>query len=312
MDTATRLLHLLELLHARVTWQGEELAARLSITTRTLRRDIARLRSLDYPVQAVPGPHGGYQLGRGTDLPPLVLEDQEALAVALGLRMATSNVGDGFEDAALSALTKLERVLPERLSEQLQDVRTAMLAVAPGRMIPADPDQLLILAQACRRRERLRFMYTDAKDVRSLRHVDPFRLVHAARRWYLVAFDLDRDAWRTFRVDRLTAAMATGAPCTERPEPDAEEMVRAALSVAPYPLQARVRLKVSLDDAQRFVPATMGLLEADGDGACVLQLGASDPRWLASYLASLPCGVEILEPEEAISAFREHLEVLVG
>jgi predicted DNA-binding transcriptional regulator YafY len=312
MDTATRLLQLLELLHARVTWPGEELATRLGVTTRTLRRDIARLRSLDYPVEAVPGPHGGYQLGRGTDLPPLVLEDQEALAVALGLRMATSNVGDGFEDAALSALTKLERVLPERLSEQLQDVRTAMLSVTPGQVIPADPDQLLILAQGCRRRERLRFMYTSAMDVRSLRHVDPFRLVHAARRWYLVAFDLDRDDWRTFRVDRLTAAMATGAPCSPRPDPDAEEMVRAALAVAPYPLQARVRLKVPLERAQEIVPATMGLLEADGDEASLLQVGAWDGAWLARYLASLPCGVEVLEPDEAVTAFRDHLALLVG
>lgn len=311
MDTATRLLQLLSLLNARPTWSGDELAHRLEVTPRTVRRDITRLRRLDYPVEAVSGPHGGYRLGRGTEVPPLILDDQEALAVALGLRMTANHSTDGIEDAAVSALAKLERVLPTRLSEQLRDIQEATVAVAPGRIITSDPDQLLGLAQACRRRERVRFMYTAANGDRSLRHTDPFRLVHLARRWYLVAFDLDRDDWRTFRVDRLAATMPTGARCAPREEPDAAELVRTGMAVAAYPIQAVVRLHLPLDEASKMVPSTYALLEADGDHATLMRSGGSDPRWIASYLASFPCRVEVVEPIEVAEALEEHVRVLL-
>lgn len=312
MDPATRLLQLLTLLNARPTWTSGELARRLEVTARTVRRDITRLRDLDYPVEAVSGPHGGYRLGRGAEVPPLVLDDQEALAVALGLRMTTTHAADGVEGAAVSALAKLERVLPTRLSEQLRDVQEATVAIAPGHVIAADADQLLVLAQACRRRERVRFMYTAANGDRSLRHVDPFRLVHAARRWYLAAYDLDRDDWRTFRVDRLSATLPTGASCDPREEPDAAELVRSGIAVAAYPIKALVRLHLPYDEVAKMVPRNVALLEADGDDATLMRVGGSDPRWIVSYLAGFPCRIEVLEPSEVHDALHEHVRVLLG
>jgi predicted DNA-binding transcriptional regulator YafY len=313
VDTATRLLRLLGLLHERPVWRGDELAERLGVTTRTLRRDITRLRDIDYPVEAASGPTGGYQLGRGADVPPLILDDQEAMAVALGLRSAPEGAVAGLEEATVSALAKLERVLPARLQERLRDVLDGTVALPQDGIVPADADKLLVLAQACRRRERVRFMYTSAAGERTLRHADPLRLVHAVRRWYLVAFDLDRDDWRTFRVDRLTAAMATGVACEEREEPDAEALVQEGLTVSPYPIQALVRLHLAASEARRLIPRSVGLLEEEeGGSTTLLRLGGHDPGWLARYLAMMTCRVEVLEPDEVADAFRHHLEVLVG
>ncbi len=312
MDTATRLLELLGLLHARPVWRGDALAERLGVTPRTVRRDIARLRSLDYPVEAVSGPHDGYQLGRGDELPPLVLDDQEALAVVLGLRTATVNATGGLEDAAVTALAKLERVLPARLGDRLRDVSEATVTVGSRQEIAAAPDQLLLLAQACRRRERVRFMYTARDGQRSLRHTDPFRLVHAARRWYVVAWDLDRADWRTFRVDRLSSTLATGAVCDAREEPDAAQLVRAALGFSAYPFQARVRVHVPEEAAAELIPATAGLIEPETETTTVLRIGGSEPAWMARWLASFPCRVEVLEPAEVRDALDAHLRVLTG
>lgn len=311
MDSATRLLELLTLLNARPSWRSDELAQRLGVTARTVRRDITRLRDLDYPIDATPGPHGHYRMGRGTQLPPLVLDDQEALAVALGLRMTAFSSTDGIEDAAVSAFAKLERVLPDRLSAQLRDVHEATIAVAPGRAIVAAPDQLLLLAQACRRRERLRFVYTASDGARSLRHADPYRLVQAARRWYLVAHDVDRDAWRTFRLDRLTAAVATGEPCAPHDEPDAAEVVRDGITSRAYPLEATVRLSLPHDEAAAIMPGFVAL-EPDGDRATVMRLRGSGAAWIVSYLASLPCRVEVIDPIEVRDAFGAHVRTLVG
>ncbi|GGI08512.1 helix-turn-helix transcriptional regulator [Egicoccus halophilus] len=311
METATRLLRLLALLHTRATWTAPELAERLGVTTRTVRRDIARLRRLDHPVQASPGPHGGYQLGRGPELPPLVLDDREALAAVVGLRFATAGTGVGLAEAAVSALAKLERVLPDHLAERLQDVQAATVALASGPGVATDPDCLVVLAQACRRRERIRLMYRDREGTRSLRHLEPLRLVHAHWRWYLVAFDLDRDDWRTFRVDRAHAPMATGVRSVERDGPDPVDLVRAAMSVAPYDLRAIVRLHLPLAEAEATSAARFGLLEADGD-TTLLRTGGNDPAWLAGYLAGLPCRVEVLEPVEVRDALRRHVERLLG
>ncbi|MEX2504177.1 MAG: YafY family protein [Egicoccus sp.] len=311
METATRLLRLLALLHTRPSWTAPELADRLGVTTRTVRRDIARLRRLDHPVQASPGPHGGYQLGRGHELPPLILDDHEALAAVVGLRFATAGTGVGLAEAALAALAKLERVLPEHLAERLQDVQAATVSVGSGPGVATDPDHLLVLAQACRRRERIRLMYCDREGKRSLRHLEPLRLVHAHWRWYLVAFDLDRDDWRTFRVDRATAPMATGMRAAERETPDPVELVRRAVTVAPYEIQATVRMHLPLEQAQQTPAARYGVMEADGD-TTLLRTGASDTDWLARYLAMLPCRVEVLDPVEVRDAFRAHVDRLLG
>lgn len=311
MDTASRLLHLLSLLHARPIWSGQELATRLDVTPRTVRRDITRLRDLDHPVEAVPGPQGGYRLGRGADMPPLAFDDQEALATVLGLRMATATA-DGFEAAAASALAKLERVLPDRLAEQLRSIRDATVAEPGYAPAVTDPHQLLTLAQACRHGQRARFLYAAHDGARSLRHVDPYRLVHVARRWYLVAFDLDREDWRTFRVDRLRAAIATGADRDEREVPDPLELVRTGRSVSAYPLQATVRLHVPLDRARQLVPPHAGVVEADGENAAIWHLGGRDAEALAGWVATMPCEVEVLDPAEVREAFAHHLQRLVG
>jgi len=311
METATRLLRMLALLHTRPSWTAPELAERLGVTTRTVRRDIARLRRLDHPVQASPGPHGGYQLGRGPELPPLILDDREALATVVGLRFTTAGTGVGLAEAALSALAKLERVLPEHLAERLKDVQAATVSVATGPGVATDPDCLVILAQACRRRERIRLMYCDREGTRSLRHLEPLRLVHAHWRWYLVAFDLDRDDWRTFRVDRATAPMATGVRSVDRDGPDPVDLVRSAVTVAPYEIQATVRLHLPLADAEHTSAARYGVLEADGD-TTLLRTGGNDAEWMAAYLAGLPCRVEVLEPDEVREALRHHVERLVG
>ncbi len=312
MDTATRLLELLALLHARPVWRGDLLAQRLEVTPRTVRRDVARLRTLDYPVESVPGPQGGYRLGRGTELPPLVLDDQEALAVVLGLRTASVNLTRELDEPAATALAKLERVLPTRLAARVRDLTEATVAVGGGREVPTDPDQLLVLAEACRRRLRVRFMYTDRDGNRTMRRADPYRLVHVSRRWYVLAWDRDRLDWRTFRVDRLSAAVTTGEDGELPDEPDAEAMVRRAVGHTAWPVQGRIRLHLPHDEVSRWIPASAGVLEAETATTTIWSTGATDHARLAGWLASFPCRVEILEPDELAVALEDHVRVLLG
>lgn len=312
MDTATRLLELLALLHARPVWRGEVLADRLGVTERTVRRDVTRLRSLDYPVESVTGPHGGYRLGRGHDLPPLVLDDQEALAVVLGLRTAAANRTDELEEAAATAVAKLERVLPERLAARVRDLDEATVTLDGWRHAPTEPDTLLVLAQACRRGQRVRFMYVDRAGTRSLRLVDPYRLVHVAHRWYLLCFDRDRVEWRTFRLDRLRSPVPTGDDTELPDEPDAQTMVRRAIGQAPWPVHARVRLHLPHDEIASWLPARAGVLDPDGPTACILETGTDRPETLARWLAGMPCRVEVLEPDTVAQALREHVGRVLG
>jgi len=223
MDTPARLLRLLVLLSARASWTAPELAERLEVTERTVRRDMVRLRDLGYPVEGTTGPYGGYALGAGGRLPPLVLDDDEAVAVAIGLRSAAAGGAAGIESAALSALTKLDRVLPAPLREQVGALREVTVGLGRSDLPAVDVDALVATALACSRPERLRFDYTDASDNRSDRLVEPFRLVFTRRSWYLVAFDTGRDAWRTFRVDRMRALRLTGARFVHRDAPDAAQ-----------------------------------------------------------------------------------------
>lgn len=310
MDTATRLLQLLALLHARPFWTCQELAERLEVTPRTVRRDIARLRSLDHPVEAVLGRQGGYRLGRGSELPPLVLDDHEALAVVIGLRLATAGVVDGIEETAVAVLTKLERLLPLRLRERLQDLQTATVMLGGGPGPATDPSHLVVLAQACRRRERVRFLYRARDATTTYRHVEPLRLVHTDGRWYLVAFDLDRGDWRTFRVDRASSPNSTGAPCQHQEEPDAAELVRRGLTVAPYEVRAVVRWHVRHEEAIRLGPARWGVLRPDGD-TTILEVGGTDASELARWLALLPGRFEVLEPDDVRTALHDHAKSLL-
>src|SRR5436309_3491303 len=209
LETSARLLRLLSLLQARRDWTGTELATRLGVTTRTIRNDIGRLRGLGYPVDARPGVAGGYRLGTSGILPPLLLDDDEAVAIAVGLRTAASGSIAGIEETSVRALTKLEQVLPSRLRRRvsaLGDVTSAFSAEGPR----IDPDLLATLAGACRDRARLRFSYMARDERLTRRSVEPAAVVHSGYRWYLVAYDLDRDDWRTFRLDRIRGRVRTG------------------------------------------------------------------------------------------------------
>ena len=295
MHSAERLLKLLGLLQGRVDWTADDLARRLEVTPRTIRRDITRLRELGYPVEAMAGPGGGYRLGAGGKLPPLLLDDDEALAVALGLRVTVTSVG-GLEDASLSAMGKLEQVLPPRLRKSLEDFSESTVAV-PGSQAKVDPSVVSVATQAARERQRIRFSYQDARGNETERHVEPLRLVHTGRRWYLVAYDMDREDWRSFRVDRMSDARATGIRSMRRPAPDPVEMVHQGVAVDAYQHQAEVVLHVPMEWAQRMVPATIGKLEAEGKERSRLVIGADDMDWLARYLVSLSVPFDVVSPD---------------
>ncbi len=211
VQTSARLLALLSLLQQRREWTGPELAGRLEVGPRTIRRDVEKLRELGYPIEAAPGVAGGYRLGAGTDMPPLLLDDAEAVAVAVGLRSAASGSIAGIEETSVRALAKLEQILPSRLRRRVRDLGDATSAFSvEGPRI--DADQLSLIAGACRDGTRLRFDYTAKDDTATIREVEPAAIVHSGWRWYLVAFDLDRDDWRTFRVDRIAGRRRARRP----------------------------------------------------------------------------------------------------
>lgn len=300
------MLRLLSLLQARPSWTGPELAGRLEVTDRTLRRDINRLRDLGYPVEAYTGPAGGYMLAPGGALPPLLLDDDEAVVVALGLRTAATGGLPGFEDATIAALAKIEQVLPVRLRERISDLHGSTVALRPaGESTDAlDPDLLVTIAHGCRVPERVRFGYVDHSGNVTERHVEPYQLVYAARRWYLVAHDRDRDAWRTFRVDRISNPVLTGMRFTHQSPPDAAAQVSEGLSVAVYEWQARVLLRIKPAEAAKLVSPTIGVIEPTRGGT-LLRIGADELDWIARYLAGLPCRFRILEPDDLKEALRE-------
>jgi predicted DNA-binding transcriptional regulator YafY len=302
-SSAARLLDLLSLLQTRPHWNAPELAERLSITTRTVRRDISRLRELGYPVVAEAGRTGGYELGAGGRLPPLLLTDDESVAVAVGLRAAASGGVAGYEEAAVAAMAKLEQVLPARLRERVLALNAATVLVRSGAGPNVDPEVLLTVAQGCRRAERLRFGYRDGAGNVTERRVEPYGLVSAERRWYLVAFDLDREDWRTFRVDRATELSLTGHRFVRTSEPDAAAMVVEGLALAPYQWQAEVLLHASIAEAETEIPQTIGSVEAV-EGGTLLRFGANELGWLARYIAGLPFQAEVRSPPELRVALR--------
>ena len=305
MDSAERLLKLLGLLEGRIDWTADELASRLEITTRTVRRDVTRLRSLGYPVEAAAGPGGGYRLGAGGKLPPLLLDDEEALAVALGLRVATTAAVGGLEDASLSAMAKLEHVLPPKLRTRLEDVSEATISTAGQPSSRVDHNALAIAASATRARVRMRFDYTDGEGRHSERHTEPFRLVHTGRRWYLVAFDLDRDDWRTFRLDRVSDPKPTGMRAARRKAPDPVELVQRGVAIDAWRHRATIRLHVHHDEAVRMIGPMVGSLEPAGADTTRLVIGADDMSWLARYLLSLPWEFDVESPEELQKELRK-------
>jgi len=263
LETSARLLRLLSLLQQQRSWSGPQLAGRLGVTVRTVRRDVDRLRELGYPVHATVGNVGGYRLGAGASMPPLLLDDEEAVAVAVALRTAANTSVTGIEEISVRALTKLEQILPSRLRHRVSAFSTA--AVSANRPVAVvSADLLTTLAAACRDHRRLRIDYRSHDGTESLRLVEPHRLVHAGRRWYLVAFDLDRDDWRTFRVDRLRPWTPPGPRFTPRTPPDEDISAYAswAVGVEQYRYQGRFTMHAPADQVAAKVPAEAGLVEA--------------------------------------------------
>lgn len=299
LDTSARLLRLLALLQARRCWPGAELAERLAVTPRTVRRDVERLRSLGYPVRASAGAAGGYALGAGAALPPLLLDDDEALAVALGLRLATVGAVTGMEEAALRALAKLDQLLPLRLRKRVRGLHAAVVPL--GTAAPAvEAERLTALAGACRDALRVGFGYHDREGRRSEREAEPHALVCADARWYLLAWDRGRADWRTFRVDRIAGPVVEGARFLPRPVPggDPAAYVSRAVSSEPYRLRARIVLHAPLVRMAERIPPLAGRLEALDDARCLLETGAQSPDLLAMYVAALDVDFEVLEPPE--------------
>ncbi|HMC39014.1 MAG TPA: YafY family protein [Acidimicrobiales bacterium] len=306
-DTPGRMLELLGLLQARASWSGAELAERLEVTERTVRRDMDRLRLLGYPVEAVPGRYGGYQLGRGGSLPPLLLNDDEAVAVAIGLRTAVDGSIAGLEESAVSVLAKLDQLLPARLAVRVRAVHdnTASL-LGPARAQKVEASHLLLLAHACSARERVRFEYTDKGGKGSRRLVEPLQVVRSGARWYLAARDIDRADWRTFRLDRIRTPENVGTRFELTDPPDAVELVTAGFASMPYPFTARIRLPVTLEEAARLIPRTVAMFEIS-EGSTIVELGSSSLERMVAYLAGMRPPCEVIEPPELRRALVAHI-----
>ena len=312
LETSARLLRLLSLFQSRPGWTAPELADRLGVTERTVRRDVTRLRDLGYPVEAQAGPHGGYQLGRGGALPPLLLDDDEAVAVAVGLRAAADGSVAGLDDATVSALAKLDQVLPAPLAARVRAVHGSTATLRGRDPDPLAPVLLVTLAQACRAGERVRLDYADREGRTSERRGDPYRLVRSGPRWYLVARDVDRADWRTFRVDRVTAATPAGGRADLSDPPDPVALVARGMALGPYPLQARVRLALGAAAALDVIPRTVGVHTADGPDATIVDLGGGDVAGMTRYLAGLGVALEVLAPPELREAVRAYGQALAA
>jgi predicted DNA-binding transcriptional regulator YafY len=296
-DTAGRLLHLLALLQRRPSWSGLELADRLGVDTRTVRRDVERVRNLGYRVDSTPGTGGGYRLGVSTDMPPLLLDEDEAMAVAVLLGVSAGVAVPGIERATLATLARVDRLLPPRLQRQVKALRAATVPLmGPVDTVPSA--QLASLAQACEGHELVSFGYSSREGKATTRRVEPHRLVVTDRRWYLVAYDLDRRDWRTFRVDRTRSVRLTGHTFVPRPLADPGRLVSEGISAAGYHYRAVVRFAVPADQVSKRVPPHVGSVQGDGGGSTILKIGVDDSIWLTGYLIGLGFPFEVVDPPE--------------
>ncbi|MFI9047388.1 helix-turn-helix transcriptional regulator [Streptomyces sp. NPDC053427] len=294
--TTERVLTLLGLLQQRQVWTGPELADRLGVTPRTVRRDVERLRALGYPVHASQGVGGGYQLGPGQDLPPLLLDDQEAIATAVSLLAGAGGAVAGADDAALRALTKLDQVLPTRLRHEVRALSGSVESFGGGRT-PVDPEVLMTLARACRDEVEAGFDYPSGTEVRR-RRVEPYRLVTSDRRWYPLAFDLDRADWRSFRVDRMTDVSARAWRFRPRPAPDAATYVQEGVASRVYPHQARFLVHASADTVRAQLPASAAVVRQRGSERCEVLSGAERLDAVLMHVLLLGHDFEVLDPPE--------------
>lgn len=306
LPTSARLLRLLGLLQGHRDRTGPQLAESLGVSARTVRNDVEKLRSLGYPVHSTTGVTGGYRLGPGAALPPLLLDDDEAVAVAVGLRSAAGGTVAGIEETSVRALVKLEQVLPSRLRHRVAALAGAVVAL-PGTGPAVDADVLTAIAGAIRGHERLRFDYADHDGAATRRDTEPHRLVHTGRRWYLVAWDLTREDWRTFRVDRISPKVPTGPRFAPRdpPDPDVARYVAHGTATALWRHHARVRLHAPIAAVRDRVTPSIGTLEALDDEHCVFTTGADTPAMLALYLGLLDVDFDVLDPPELREALEE-------
>ncbi|MFF0613683.1 helix-turn-helix transcriptional regulator [Nocardia tengchongensis] len=304
LETSARLLRLLSLLQSRRDWTGAELAARLDVTGRTIRKDMDRLRELGYPVEARPGVDGGYRLGHGGALPPLLLDDDEAVAIVIGLRTAASGSILGIEETSLRALTKLQQILPSRLRHRVSAFQHALPVPLRGPRV--SPDVLTAIAAACRDHERLRFDYRTHAGAAARRTVEPYRLVNHRQRWYLLAWDLDRADWRTFRVDRMDPRTPAGPRFTPRtlpPDPEIAAFVERGIGTATWRFRARVIVHAPAAHVRARLPIALDIEELD-DHRCAFEPGSDHPEMLALYLGLLDADFDTVDSPELVAALR--------
>lgn len=297
-DPGNRTLRLLSLLQQRRQWAGNDLAARLGISLRTLRRDVGRLREIGYPVDAQPGVDGGYRLAPGAVLPPLVLDDEEAVALTVGLQAAAQSAVAGMAEASVRALTTVLQVLPPRLRRRADALRAVTVPGGWGESgAVVDPQVLVAVAAACRDCERLEFAYTAADGSRTERLTEPFRLVAMGRRWYLVAYDLGRGDWRSFRLDRLDAPRVTGQRFAPRtlPAEDAAAFVRRGSDARPAAHVVEALVEASADDVRRRIGPYATITELS-PGRSRLRMETHDLHWAGLALGSAGAEFTVLGP----------------
>ena len=299
MTTSTRMLALLSLLQTRRFWPGGTLADRLGVSVRTLRRDVDRLRDLGYPVEARRGVDGGYQLAAGVALPPLTLDDDEAVALVVGLQTVAAGGVAGLAEASVGALAKVSQVMPARLRRRVDALQAMTVATGRPGGPAVDPAALSTVALACRDTERLRFAYTAVAGEQTEREVEPLRLVLLGRRWYLVAYDLARHDWRTFRLDRLARPAAAGVRFRPRqlPAEDAADFVRRSIRELPVAETVEVVVRAPADDVRRRLGNWATIEPLDGD-SCRALLQADGLRWPVMALAGLEAEFSVIGPPE--------------
>jgi predicted DNA-binding transcriptional regulator YafY len=299
--TTSRALRLLSLLQSRRVWTGAELIERLGVSERTLRRDIDRLRDLGYEVDSVTGPAGGYQLQPGADIPPLLLDDEEATAIAVGLMTAAGGSIEGLEETSLRALTKLEQVLPPRIRKQVETLQAAVVPLIRA-WVTVDAGVLTNVAQACRDNERIRFEYQTRDGERAERHVEPHQLVSIHQRWYLLAFDRDREDWRTFRLDRMSSPWGTRIRFDPRAIPggSAASFVEDSLRSAPTRYRAEATVYAPADDVADRLKHGGAEVEPIDEERCLVRIGGDSLEWLAFTLIWQGFEFEVHQPAELV------------
>ena len=304
LKTSARLLRLLWLLQSRRYWSGAELSERVEVDARTVRRDIDRLRELGYAVEASPGLGGGYQLKAGSSLPPVLLDDEEAVTVAVAVRAAASSIGK-MEEAAVRLLAKLDQLLPLRLRKRASALHSVTISLARPESAPSI-DVLTEIACACRDHLKLRINYRDRAGNVTSRAIEPMRLAHTGRLWYLVAWDSQRDDWRTFRMDRVQRLASTGPPFTPRNFPgDIAAYVSRSITQVPYRYRVRLRLQGSVTELAKRIPSWCGVLEALDEESCTLSTGADSIEALAAQVVLTGTDFAILDAPELVAELRE-------